>query len=161
MHSGTKYFAGHSDLLAGTLSVRSKEEWLDLCVSASVEAFMYAAPCSRPSSTRRWNLRTFTGTIIGSLDSWLLLRSLRTLSLRVERQAKTATALATWLNTLVGQGVVEKVWHTSLQEDAAALFGEGKQVQAGPACFSVLLKSKQMATYFPGHLKLFVVRSIA
>ncbi|KAI5479009.1 cystathionine gamma-synthase [Pseudohyphozyma bogoriensis] len=58
MHSATKYFCGHSDALAGTVSVKKMEEWMEL-----------------------WHNRTYTGANIGSLESWLTLRSLRTLEL--------------------------------------------------------------------------------
>ncbi|GAA5897784.1 hypothetical protein JCM8208_000261 [Rhodotorula glutinis] len=133
MHSGTKYLNGHSDLLAGTVSVRDKADWLKL-----------------------WNDRTFTGANIGSLDVWLLLRSLRTLDVRVKRQSKTATRLAQWLATQVGAGVVDKVYHTALQDDADDLLGPGKQMELGPACFSVVLKSKEMARRLPNQLKLFI-----
>ncbi|GAA5821260.1 hypothetical protein JCM3770_007387 [Rhodotorula araucariae] len=143
MHSGTKYFAGHSDALVGTLSVKSKDDWLKL-----------------------WHARTYTGTNIGSLDAWLLLRSLRTLSLRVARQSSTATALAQWLAALSRAdagtdldgpgGVVDTVWHTSLQDGARELLGAGKQMESGPACFAILLKSAEAATHLPHQLKLFV-----
>ncbi|GAA5845812.1 hypothetical protein JCM9279_002384 [Rhodotorula babjevae] len=133
MHSGTKYLNGHSDLLAGTVSVRDKADWLKL-----------------------WTDRTFTGANIGSLDVWLLLRSLRTLDVRVKRQSKTATRLAQWLATQVGGGVVDKVYHTALQDDADELLGPGKQMELGPACFSVVLKTKDMATRLPNKLQLFI-----
>ncbi|KAF8592776.1 cystathionine gamma-synthase [Ramaria rubella] len=77
MHSATKYLGGHSDLLSGVLVVPTKEEWLEL-----------------------WEVRTYFGNTMGSLESWLLLRSMRTLHLRITRQSETATALAAWLSTL-------------------------------------------------------------
>ena len=40
--------------------------------------------------------------MMGSLESWLLLRSMRTLHLRVPRQSQTATALVAWLHELTG-----------------------------------------------------------
>lgn len=150
MHSGTKYFAGHSDTLIGTLSVRTTDEWLKL-----------------------WSDRTYTGGVPGSLDVWLLLRSLRTLNVRVTRQAKTATALAHWLHSLTPEnfdksgedavkgmkGVVKKVYHTSLQPDAADLIAEdgSKQMTVGPACFSMLLESEVAAEYLGSRLQLFFV----
>ncbi|GAA5842479.1 hypothetical protein JCM9279_005396 [Rhodotorula babjevae] len=143
MHSGTKYFGGHSDALVGTLSVKTKEDWLSL-----------------------WHTRTYTGSNIGSLDAWLLLRSLRTLSVRVARQSTTATALAQWLAALSRSdagsdldgpgGVIERVWHTSLQADARELVGEGKQMSSGPACFAILLSDPLYATHLPHKLKFFV-----
>ncbi|GAA5902205.1 hypothetical protein JCM6882_006728 [Rhodosporidiobolus microsporus] len=143
MHSGTKYFGGHSDALIGTVSVKEKGDWMKL-----------------------WHNRTYTGSNIGSLDAWLLLRSLRTLTLRVTRQAETATALAQWLASLTRAtpgsdvdgpaGVVERVWHSSLQEGAGELVGEGKQLEKGPACFGLLLTKAEYATQLPHQLKFFV-----
>ncbi|GAA6005706.1 hypothetical protein JCM10207_005301 [Rhodosporidiobolus poonsookiae] len=143
MHSATKYFGGASDLLAGTVSVKSKEDWLKL-----------------------WHNRTYTGSNLGSLDTYLLLRSVRSLPLRVKRQAETATALAQWLAALSRAspgsdvdgpaGVVEKVWHTSLQEGAGEVLGEGKQLEAGPACFGLLLTKAEYATHLPHSLGCFV-----
>ncbi|GAA6036874.1 hypothetical protein JCM8097_006326 [Rhodosporidiobolus ruineniae] len=145
MHSGTKYLAGHSDALVGTVSVKSKEEWLKL-----------------------WHNRTYTGSNIGSLDAWLLLRSLRTLPLRVTRQAETATKLAQWLSSLTRAspgsevdgpaGVVEVVWHAALQDEKTKkeLYGEGKQLEKGPACFGLLLSKETYARELPHQLKYFV-----
>lgn len=77
MHSGTKYFGGHSDLLCGVLAVKDKREWDSL-----------------------WNDRTFFGANLGSMEAYLLLRSLRTLTVRVQKQSQTATKLAAWLHSL-------------------------------------------------------------
>ncbi|GAA6007628.1 hypothetical protein JCM11491_003902, partial [Sporobolomyces phaffii] len=148
MHSGTKYFAGHSDTLIGTLSVRTTAEWMEL-----------------------WSDRTYTGGVPGSLDAWLLLRSLRTLNVRIERQTKTATHLARWLNSLTAanyansneeagngtEGKVLKVYHTSLQADADDLLAEdgSKQMTRGPACFAILLEKEIHAEYLPSRLQLF------
>lgn len=153
MHSGTKYFAGHSDTLIGTLSVRTTEEWMQL-----------------------WSDRTYTGGVPGSLDVWLLLRSLRTLNLRITRQCKTATALAKWLNSLTEanyansgeeagngtKGVIHKVYHTSLQKNASDLIAEdgSKQMTSGPACFGMLLEKEIYAEYLPSRLQLFFVSLI-
>lgn len=77
MHSGTKYFGGHSDLLCGILAVKDKKEWNSL-----------------------WADRTYSGANLGSMEAYLLLRSLRTLTVRVQKQSDTATKLAAWLHTL-------------------------------------------------------------
>ncbi len=55
-----------------------------------------------------WGQRTFLGNMMGSLESWLLLRSLRTLHLRVPRQSENATALAQWLSK--ASGVISLNW---------------------------------------------------
>lgn len=139
MHSGTKYFGGHSDLLAGVLIVKSDEEWKKL-----------------------WNNRTYIGNVMGSLESWLLLRSLRTLHLRVIRQSQTATALAEWLNkfanipegeTLEGvpSGLVTRVHHSSLQDKTK--FNPETQLTGGHSpTFAVILSNIVQAKAFPRNL---------
>jgi cystathionine gamma-synthase len=80
MHSATKYLGGHSDVLAGALvTARDDEAWAEL------------------RSTRRHE-----GAVLGPLEAWLLLRGMRTLFVRVERQSHTAAVLANRLATLAG-----------------------------------------------------------
>ena len=88
---------------------------------------------------------------MGSLEAWLLLRSLRTLHLRVPRQSATATTLASWLNAIattpVGQsydgvpgGVLSGTWHSSLQVKDARGFEPSKQMEGGwNATFAILV----------------------
>lgn len=79
---------------------------------------------------------------MGSLESWLLLRSLRTHHLRIPRQSETATALAQWLKSIVttptGQshdgipgGVLTQVWHSSLQGIDSRGFDPKVQMEGG------------------------------
>ncbi len=70
IYSATKFIGGHSDLVAGV-------------VSGSAELLL-----------RILELRTILGTMTTPFNGWLLLRSLETLSIRMRRQAKNATALA-------------------------------------------------------------------
>ena len=88
----------------------------------------------------------------GSLEAWLLLRSLRTFHLRVPRQSQTATALAQWLDQVsqtspgkefegIPGGVVLKVWHSSLQAKTAD-WDVAKQMEGGwNATFSFMVIS--------------------
>ncbi|KAI0321819.1 Cys/Met metabolism PLP-dependent enzyme-domain-containing protein, partial [Amylostereum chailletii] len=144
MHSGSKYFGGHSDLLNGVLVVKTVDEW----------GALYAE-------------RYRFGNMMGSLETWLLLRSLRTLHLRVPRQSASATTLAQWLNTLAntpkGQttdgipgGIVIKVWHTSLQGEDASGWSPAKQMQGDSPTFAIQLSSGEDAAYLPHALKYFV-----
>ncbi|GLB33706.1 putative cystathionine gamma-synthase [Lyophyllum shimeji] len=145
MHSGTKYFGGHSDLLCGVLVVKTLEEWNVL-----------------------QHDRTFLGSMMGSLEAWLLLRSLRTLHLRVPKQSETAATLAQWLNAIAstpkGQsydgvpgGIITKVWHSSLQGTDARGFNPRKQMEGGwNATFAILVENGEYATYLPHMLKYFV-----
>ncbi|KAF8631531.1 hypothetical protein AX15_002289 [Amanita polypyramis BW_CC] len=129
MHSASKYLGGHSDLLSGILVVKIMEEWKEL-----------------------FHNRTYMGSMMGSLEAWLLLRSLRTLHLRVPRQSATASALASWLNQIAntpsGQsydgvpgGMISKVWHTSLQGVDERGFEPSKQMEGGwSATFAILVR---------------------
>ncbi|EKM80374.1 hypothetical protein AGABI1DRAFT_73517 [Agaricus bisporus var. burnettii JB137-S8] len=145
LHSGTKYLGGHSDLLCGVLVVKNEEEWNEL-----------------------WNIRTFTGCSMGSLEAWLLLRSLKTLHLRVPRQSETATVLAKWLQsvskTASGQsfegipgGLVKSVWHSSLQGTDARGFNPQSQMTGGyNPTFSIALASPELASKFAHMLEYFM-----
>ena len=97
--------------------------------------------------------RSFLGNMMGSLESWLLLRSLRTLHLRVPRQSASATKLAQWLDTVsktpVGEtydgipgGTVSKVWHSALQVPDERGFDPKTQMQGGwNATFAILVRN--------------------
>ena len=95
--------------------------------------------------------RTYLGSMMGSLESWLLLRSLRTLHLRIPRQSASATVLAQWLNSVsetpsgeshsgIPGGIIAKVWHSSLQGTDARGFDPSKQMLGGwNATFAILV----------------------
>lgn len=144
-HSGTKYFGGHSDLLAGVIIVQDKKDWNTLHVD-----------------------RTYLGSMMGSLESWLMLRSLKTLHLRVPRQSETATAIAQWLHQIsvtptgkqydgVPGGLITKVWHSSLQGTDARGFDPKTQMEGGfNATFSFLTETIPQAEQLPHLLHYFV-----
>jgi len=87
--------------------------------------------------------------MMGSFEAWLLLRSLKTLHLRVPRQSETATALAQWLDkaatTLEGYdgipgGLIMQVRHSSLQFRQGRGFDPKDQMGGGwNATFSVVV----------------------
>jgi len=74
LHSGTKYLGGHNDTLAG---------------------FLVAAD---PALAERLRfLYKTTGACLAPFDSWLLIRGIKTLAVRMERQQQSALAIADWL----------------------------------------------------------------
>ena len=73
LHSATKYLGGHSDLIAGALVIGKKDEAL---------------------ISRMANIVNSLGPITGAFDSYLILRSLKTLAIRMERHNANALALA-------------------------------------------------------------------
>ncbi len=75
VHSATKYLNGHSDLVGGVVVVGKKKELADQI------AF----------------LQNSVGAIAGAFDSFLVLRSLKTLVLRMERHCANALEIARWL----------------------------------------------------------------
>jgi cystathionine gamma-synthase/cystathionine beta-lyase len=74
IYSATKYLGGHNDLCAGILVIREQD-----------------------LGERLYFLQNSTGAILPPLDCWLLLRSLKTLTLRIERHCKNAMLVARWL----------------------------------------------------------------
>lgn len=158
MHSGTKYFGGHSDLLMGILSTRSYSIYKHL-----------------------WLERAVTGTVPGSMETYLLLRSLRTMALRVRQQSATATRLAKFLYSLtagkssdfmappeIANGkFILHVWHSSLQPRERSEFDTmentnfdpSKQMTGGHSpTFGVMVSDELIARYLPHNLSYFVVR---
>ena len=75
VHSATKYLNGHSDLVNGVAVVGDNKELGD----------------------RMWFLQNSIGAIAGAFDSFLVLRSLKTLALRMERHCANALEIARWL----------------------------------------------------------------
>jgi cystathionine beta-lyase/cystathionine gamma-synthase len=75
IHSATKYLNGHSDMIGGVTVVGENKELGD----------------------RMWFLQNSVGAIAGAFDSFLVLRSLKTLALRMERHCANALEIARWL----------------------------------------------------------------
>ncbi len=73
LHSATKYLGGHSDLIAGALVIGKKDEEL---------------------IARMANIVNSLGPVSGAFDSYLILRSLKTLAVRMERHCENALAIA-------------------------------------------------------------------
>jgi cystathionine beta-lyase/cystathionine gamma-synthase len=88
MHSATKYFGGHSDVLGGALVVKDPEVFQQL-----------------------YFLQNASGAVLGPFDSFLVSRGLKTLELRVREQSRTAQQLAEWLAT---DGRVRRVLYPGL-----------------------------------------------
>jgi cystathionine gamma-lyase len=89
VHSTTKYLNGHSDVVGGALVVGDNPELQDQL------AF----------------LQNSIGGIAGPFDSFLALRALKTLPLRMERHAENAMAVAEWLE---GHPKIEKLLYPGL-----------------------------------------------
>ena len=131
MYSATKYIGGHSDLIAGAV-LGSTE------VMARVKA-----------------LRTFLGNMATPYVSWLMMRSLETLKIRMDQQALNAAALAQFLQQ---HEKVEKVYYLGFLEEEDPkeyeIFKNNGYTSAG-AMISVLVKGGEKEAFaLLNHLKL-------
>ncbi|HEY6097862.1 MAG TPA: PLP-dependent aspartate aminotransferase family protein [Anaeromyxobacter sp.] len=126
LHSMTKFLSGHSDALGGVLVAHD---------AVTADALRRA--------------RTFAGSVPGALETWLVLRGVRTLGLRVRRQTETATRLAAFLEPRVA-----RVWHPSLPSHPGHAVA-ARQMSGFGAILSIELGSEEAARELPGHLALF------
>jgi cystathionine gamma-lyase len=90
VHSATKYLNGHSDTVGGVAVVGADKELGD----------------------QLWFLQNSIGAIAGAFDSFLVMRSLKTLALRMERHCGNALEIARWLEE---QPQIEKVMYPGLK----------------------------------------------
>ena len=91
IHSGTKYLGGHSDLVAGLAVVNDTE-------TAERLAFLQNA----------------TGGVLQPFDSFLLIRGIKSLSVRMDRHVDNALKIAKFLES---NSDVSKVYYPGLETD--------------------------------------------
>ena len=113
VHSATKYLGGHSDVVAGLAVVHNKE-------LAERLAFIQNA----------------TGGVLGPFDSFLLMRGIKTLGVRLDRHTENALKIAKWLT---GQSSVKKVYYPGLESSQGYEINK-KQAKNGGAMISFELK---------------------
>ena len=148
MHSGTKYIGGHSDMLCGILATAATADGLKRAQGIRAD-------------------RLFLGAVLGSLEGWLGVRSLRTMALRVQRQSRNADALVAWLHGALGEtgegGIehgalirkaVKQVKHASLQTEDFDWLKQQMPNGFGPV-FSIYMHSADQARCLPSYLRLF------
>ena len=118
IHSGTKFLAGHHDVLAGFVVTRRPE---------------LAGKLRRLSVT--------TGAVLSPQDCWLVTRGIKTLALRMDRAQENAIAVA---NFLLERPEVEKVLYPGLPDAEGYAIME-KQARGFGAVLTVELKSAALA----------------
>ena len=91
LHSATKYLGGHSDLIAGVLVIGKDDKNL---------------------LEKMANIQNSLGPITSTFDSYLILRSLKTLPIRMERHSKNALLIA---NELINHEKIENVIYPGLE----------------------------------------------
>lgn len=90
IHSATKYLGGHSDVIAGLVVVNNSE-----------------------TASRLQFLQNATGGVLPPFDSWLLLRGIKTLSVRLDRHIENAQYVVDFLKNHQG---VTKIYYPGLEE---------------------------------------------
>lgn len=118
VHSGTKYLGGHNDTLAGFL-VTAREDI---------------------SEKLRFLIKT-TGAGLAPFDSWLILRGIKTLGIRMERAQGNAVKIAKWLKQ---QKAVTQVIYPGLPEHPGYEIMK-KQARGFGAMLTFKLQSKEFA----------------
>jgi cystathionine beta-lyase/cystathionine gamma-synthase len=90
VYSATKYLAGHNDTVAGLAVVRDP--------NLAEQVYFH---------------QNSAGAVLGPQDSWLVIRGMKTLGVRLDRQQENALTLARWLQ---GHPLVTKVVYPGLEE---------------------------------------------
>jgi cystathionine gamma-synthase len=130
-HSSTKFFGGHSDVLGGCIIAKKKN--------------------SLTEKIREY--QTVGGSVPSPFDCWLLNRSLSTLSLRLDRQIKNASAIADFLSE---QPQVEKVYYPGLKQHPNHEIAKRQMNGQFGSMLSIGMKGgEKQALQFAGGMKLF------
>ena len=127
IHSGTKYLGGHSDTVSGFVVVNDKE-----------------------IADRLYYLQNAIGGVLGPWDSYLMIRGIKTLGVRMDRHVQNAEKVAEWL---VASGYVDKVYYPGLKSDPGYEV-QKKQADGPGAMISFTLKKEYDYKKFFKSLKL-------
>ena len=127
IHSGTKYLGGHSDTVSGLAVVNDKA-----------------------LADRLYYLQNAIGGVLAPWDSFLMIRGIKTLGVRMDRHEKNANRIAEWLS---GSGYVTKVYYPGLVSDPGYEI-QKKQARGAGAMISFVLDEKYDYKVFFESLKL-------
>lgn len=131
IHSSTKYFGGHSDVIGGCVIVKEKNE----------------------ASQKIREYQTIGGAVPSPFDCWLLDRSIATLPLRMTAQTKNAEVIANFLNTHPN---IERVYYPGLSSHVNHEVAKRQMKGIYGGMLSVLVKGgKKEAMTFANHLTVF------
>ena len=116
MHSATKYLNGHCDAMAGVVLTAQKDETWE----------------------KMQGIRVHAGALLGTLEAWLLQRSLRTLFLRVRYASASALAIASHFNghpnlsAVLYPGLPDHPGHDIAKRQMAGGFGGMLSIRVNP-----------------------------
>lgn len=127
VHSASKYLGGHNDVLAGLIVTKGE------ALSEQI-AFLHNS----------------IGAVLGPQDSWLLMRGMKTLALRMEKHQENALKITKYLQS---HPMVEKVYYPGLP-DHPGYDIQRKQASGNTGIFSFRMKDKRTIEPILRHLKL-------
>lgn len=127
VHSATKYLAGHNDVICGLVVSRNSQ-----------------------LGERIRFIQNSTGGILGPNDSWLLMRGMKTLALRMDKHCQNAQALAEWLQQ---QEQVETVYYPGLLQHPGRHIQEQQATGYG-GMLSFTVKESRLAPQILQRVKL-------
>jgi cystathionine beta-lyase/cystathionine gamma-synthase len=128
VHSTTKYLGGHSDTVGG-----------------------FAATNDPTIAERLYFLQKSLGAVPGPFDSWLVLRGIKTLAVRMRQHCENAMAIAVWLER---RGVVERVLYPGLPSHPQHTLA-ARQMRDFGGMVSFFAASEEEAIALVGRTKLF------
>ena len=127
IHSGTKYLGGHSDTISGFIVVNDKE-----------------------LADRLYYLQNAIGGVLAPWDSFLMIRGIKTLGVRMDRHVDNAKKIAQWLSK---SGYASRIYYPGLPEDPGYEV-QKKQADGPGAMISFVLDSNYDYRKFFKNLKL-------
>jgi cysteine-S-conjugate beta-lyase len=130
IHSATKFLGGHSDVIGGVTVTTSKR-----------------------LAARLREIQVGFGAILGPMDSWLLLRGIKTLAVRMEAQQRSAEKIARWL---VSEPGIARVYYPTL-DDHPGRDVHLRQASGGGAIVSFELPNGDKARDFLRAVKLPII----
>jgi cystathionine gamma-synthase len=128
LHSTTKYLGGHSDVVGG-----------------------FVATNDPTVAERLYFLQKSLGAVPGPFDSWLVLRGIKTLAVRMRQHCKNAHAIAGWLSR---HPRIEKVLYPGLPTHPGHAIA-ARQMRDFGGMISILLESEEEAVGLVNRTKLF------
>lgn len=117
IHSTTKYFGGHSDVLGGLVVVNNDE-----------------------LADKLKSIQMLSGGVPAPFDCWLIGRGIQTLHLRISKQTENALALAKYLEK---HSKIEKVNYPGLESHPQHALAQKQQNNGYGAMLSVLIKGDE------------------
>ncbi|MCM3664743.1 cystathionine beta-lyase [Mesobacillus subterraneus] len=127
LHSATKFLSGHSDTVAGLAVVKNSE-----------------------LADRLYSLQNSFGAVLGVQDAWLVMRGIKTLSVRMKQSQENAVKIALFLKN---QPLIKEVYYPGLKEHPQHAL-QNRQASGPGAVLSFELKSTEILPRFIANVEL-------